>query len=218
MTEKKKDKKKKTKRKSGKKERVLTPEKKITLPKFGLAEDILGSVDWDPENIIKGHEGSGTLDLLDENTGPDDTTMKIVTFFLGKEEYGLPISQVREINRVPEITRVPNSRKHIMGVMNLRGKIIPVVNLKHRLELGDAGMDKRNRIVVVEYGSNLIGLMVESVSQVLNLSSSQIEDIPEEGVVKENKRYVKDIGKIEDRMILLFDLDEVLDYKSEPKS
>lgn len=135
--------------------------------------------------------------------------MKFVTFFLEKEEYALPIRQVQEINRITEITKVPNSPCHVRGVINLRGRIVPVIELKRRLKLGEASVDKDSRIVVVENGSKVLGLMVDRVAQVLNISSAQIDDTPDE-VSQGEDNYIKGIGKINGRMIILLDLEKVI--------
>lgn len=166
------------------------------LPPFGLAEEVLEKVQ--------------PMRTEGENRSSKDKNgkMKYVTFFLGREEYGLPISDVQEINRAVEITRVPNSPDHVMGVINLRGKIVPVVELKKRLKLGATIVDKDSRIVVVEQGSKVLGLMVDRVSQVLHISSDQIEKAPEEAVqVQED--YIKGIGKFDGRMIILLELERI---------
>ncbi len=172
------------------------------LPRSGLAEDVLGEQrsqqEQDQSGPRPGNGGSSEEDL-----------QKFVTFFLAKEEYALPIDQVQEINRVTEITRVPNSPEHVMGVINLRGKIVPVIELKSRLNIGDTDVDKLSRIVVVEHGPKVLGLMVDRVAQVLNLALEEIEDAPEE-VVQVDENYVKGVGKIDDRMIILLELEKVI--------
>lgn len=178
-----------------------------TLPAFGLAEDILGKVSKEEPSVPKGGGSNGGKNRA---TG-GEVLEKFVTFFLGNEEYGLPISQVQEINRVGEVTRVPNSPEHVRGVMNLRGKIVPVIELKSRLRLGETEVDKQSRIVVVEHGPKVIGLMVDSVSQVLNMSSEHIENAPEE-VVKVDENYIKGVGKIDDRMVILLDLGQIIKH------
>ncbi len=177
-----------------------------TLPPFGLAEDVLGAGSQEEEattseKVLKPGGGDGE--------SADESLMKFVTFSLGAEEYALPISQVQEINRVVDITRVPNSPEHVMGVINLRGKIVPVIELKHRLKLGETQVDKDSRIVVVEYGPRILGMMVDRVSQVLNIASEQIESAPEE-VIQVHENYIKGVGKIEDRMVILLNLEQIV--------
>lgn len=176
-----------------------------SLPSYGLAEEILGKASSedgpDETKDLRTKGGNGA--------SADENLMKFVTFFLDKEEYGLPISQVQEINRVVEITRVPNCPEHVIGVINLRGKIVPVIELKSRLKIGATDVTKDSRIVVVEHGPKILGLMVDSVAQVLNIASEQIEDAPEE-VVKVDENYIKGVGKIDDRMVILLELEKVV--------
>lgn len=180
------------------------------LPPSGLAEDVLGTP-------VRGEPSSPSLNGVPPNgagsAGPglaqEEAEMKFVTFFLEKEEYALPIHQVQEINRVGDITRVPNSPEHVIGVINLRGKIVPVVELKRRLKLGETKIDKSSRVVVVEHGPKLLGLLVDRVAQVINLPASRIEAPPEE-VVKIDESYIQAVGKIDDRMIILLELAKVV--------
>lgn len=177
------------------------------LPPSGLAEDVLGA------SSLEEKRGSGMRKTSGGGNGGDSAgageLMKFVTFFLEKEEYALPIGQVQEINRITEITKVPNSPGHVRGVINLRGRIVPVIELKRRLKLGEARVDKDSRIVVVENGSKVLGLMVDRVAQVLNISSAQIDDTPDE-VSQGEDNYIKGIGKINGRMIILLDLEKVI--------
>ena len=142
-------------------------------------------------------------------TNKTETFFKVVTFFLDREEYALPITEVQEINRVGDIVRVPNSPKYIMGVVNLRGIIVPVIELKIRLKIGSAKLSKKSRIILVEYGPRILGLMVDMVSQVLSIPSSQFKEVPEE-VVRLNQNYIKGIGNLDDRIIILLDLQKVI--------
>lgn len=181
------------------------------LPAFGLAEDILG------KNPIKVEKSSEMIDRsFDSGNGStsDEGLMKFVTFFLESEEYALPISKVQEIKRIGEITRMPNAPSYVRGVMNLRGKVVPVIELKHRLNLGQINISKESRIVVVEHASKILGLMVDKVSQVMNITSDKIENVPEE-VVQVQENYIQGVGRIDDRMIILLDLEKVIGKQSE---
>ena len=187
-------------------EKAASGEKSPILPPSGLAEEILGKSSEEEEvqtnKVFRPAGGNGE--------SADETLLKFVSFFLGAEEYALPISEVQEINRVVDITRVPNSPEHVMGVINLRGKIVPVIELKTRLNLGGTDISKESRVVVVEQGPKVLGLLVDRVSQVLNMSSLQIEGAPEE-VVKVDENNIKGIGKIDDRMIILLELEKVIE-------
>lgn len=179
------------------------------LPAYGLAEEILGKLPGADKGPEKDNQGNALKPGGGNGGSADKDLMKFVTFFLNSEEYALPIGEVQEINRVGEITRVPNAPAHVIGVINLRGRIVPVLELKQRLRLGQTKLTKESRIVVVEHGQKVLGLMVDRVSQVLNLSPEEIEDAPEE-VVQVDQNYLRGVGKRDDRMIILLDLGRVI--------
>jgi purine-binding chemotaxis protein CheW len=136
--------------------------------------------------------------------------LQVVGFRIGRETFGLPISMVREIVRVPEITSVPNAPDYIEGVINLRGRIIPVVDLRKRFGDTSFERDKKNRIVVVELRSRAVGLIVNSASEVLRIAPSQIDE--PHNVFKEGELdYITGIGKLNGRLVILLDLDKVLE-------
>jgi purine-binding chemotaxis protein CheW len=135
--------------------------------------------------------------------------LQIVGLRIGQETYGIPISMVREIVRVPEITAVPNAQKYVEGVINLRGKIISVVDLRKRLGATDVENNKKNRIVVVELERRTVGLIVNSASEVLKIPPSEIEP-PSSVFLNGDLDYVTGVGKLNDRLIILLDLNKVL--------
>jgi purine-binding chemotaxis protein CheW len=136
--------------------------------------------------------------------------LQVVGFRIGRETFGLPISIVREIVRVPEITSVPNAPDYIEGVINLRGRIIPVVDLRKRFGDRSFERDKKNRIVVVELQSRAIGLIVHSASEVLRIRPSEIDE--PHNVFKEGElNYITGIGKLNGRLVILLDLNKILE-------
>jgi purine-binding chemotaxis protein CheW len=138
-----------------------------------------------------------------------DKDQQIVGLRIGRETFGLPISLVREIVRVPEITSVPNAPSYIEGVINLRGRIIPVVDLRKRFGEKVPEPSKKNRIVVAELEGRLIGLLVNSASEVLRLPPSQIES--PNNVFREGELdYITGVGKLNGRLVILLDLSRVL--------
>lgn len=157
---------------------------KITLPPSGLAEDVLS----------------------DMRNGSDE--FQLVTFTIG-EQYGVPISQVQEIIRVGTITKVPNSLSYMEGVINLRGKVLPVLNLRKRLKLPETDLSRESRIVVVEAGNKTIGLLVDAVSHVIKISSELVEKTPEE-VMEIDADYITGVCKLRDRLVILIDLERLL--------
>jgi purine-binding chemotaxis protein CheW len=134
---------------------------------------------------------------------------QLVIFKLGQEEYGVDIFQVREIRAVEAITRVPRSPEFIEGITNLRGKVIPIMDLGKRFELETKQRDKNTRIMVTELEGNTIGMLVDSVSEVLRLSPEDIEPPPTIATTVASE-YIKGIGKKENRLIILLDLAKVL--------
>src|ERR1700720_1098134 len=135
--------------------------------------------------------------------------LQIVGFRIGTETYGVRIASVREIVRVPEITSVPSAPDLIEGVINLRGKIIPVMDLRKRFGSAPTQPDKKNRILVVELDNKLIGLIVNAASEVLKIAPSEIE--PPGSVFAEGESgYVIGVGKLKGRLIILLDISKLL--------
>ncbi len=135
--------------------------------------------------------------------------LQIVGFRIGNETYGVRIGAVREIVRVPEITAVPSAPDTVEGVINLRGKIIPVMDLRKRFGLTEISSDKRNRILVVELDNKLLGLIVNSASEVLKIPPSEIE-APGSVFADGESGYVTGVGKLKGRLIILLDISKLL--------
>lgn len=135
--------------------------------------------------------------------------LQVVGFRIGNEMYGVRIGAVREIVRVPEITTVPSAPDIIEGVINLRGKIIPVMDLRKRFGLTEIVQDKRNRILVVELEGKLIGLIVNAASEVLKIPPSDIE-APSSVFAEGESSYVTGVGKLKGRLIILLDINKLL--------
>jgi purine-binding chemotaxis protein CheW len=135
--------------------------------------------------------------------------LQVVGFRIGEETFGVRIGSVREIVRVPEITTVPNAQETIEGVINLRGKIIPVVDLRKRFGQIEITTDKKNRILVVELGNKLVGLIVNSASEVLKIPPSEIES-PGSVFADGESSYVTGVGKLKGRLIILLDISKLL--------
>jgi purine-binding chemotaxis protein CheW len=138
-----------------------------------------------------------------------DKELQVVGLRIGRETFGLPISIVREIVRVPEITSVPNAPEYIEGVINLRGRIIPVVDLRKRFGEKATAPDKKNRIVVVELENRRIGLIVNSASEVLKIPPSEIEE-PNNVFQEGELNFITGVGKLNGRLVILLDLNRIL--------
>jgi len=138
---------------------------------------------------------------------------KFLTFVLAKEEYGIPILKVREIIKLLEITSIPKTPSYIKGVINLRGKIIPIMDLRLKFSLEEMEYNERTCIIVVEITLNQnkrwMGLIVDTVSEVVNLTTEQIEPAPEYGS-QNNQGFLTGLGKVKERVILLLDIEQIL--------
>jgi len=138
----------------------------------------------------------------------DTKIIQLVTFRLGDEEYGVEILKVHEINRMMDITAVPNAPDSIEGVINLRGKVIPVINLRMKFGLPHKGADARTKIVVVDVGMPA-GIIVDSVSEVLRISTELIEP-PPPMTASIGSEYILGVGKLKDRLLILLDIERLL--------
>ena len=140
----------------------------------------------------------------------DEKVLQLVSFTIGSEEFGVDILEVQEINRMVDITKVPQARDFVEGVINLRGHVIPIIDLRKRLQLEVRKYDRNTRIVVVDVNGNTMGMIVDSVSEVLRLPADTIEPPPEiaAGV---NSECIKGVAKLEDRLLILLDLSKVID-------
>ena len=200
----------------------------ISLPSSGLAADILALAGAavvpaaeptrapaslptliEPEAAPRAHNISFFAAPVREERKAVEATEHLATFFLGREEYGVDVRLVQEIIRVSEITQVPRAPEFIKGVINLRGRIIPVVDLKRKLGLGDVEVARQSRIVVVKIKERLIGLLVDGASQVLKVPISTIEAAPDE-VTEIDTTAIRGVAKLTGRLIILMDLNKTL--------
>jgi len=134
--------------------------------------------------------------------------LQLVTFKLGSEEFGVDILKVQEINKMMNITKIPNAPVFIEGVINLRGKIIPIVDLRKRLGFKDQEYDKSTRIIVVELDGLVLGFIVDSVSEVLRIPENTIEP-PPSMVAGIESEYIEGVGKLDDRLLILLELKKI---------
>ena len=155
--------------------------------------------------------GSATVE---ENGGVSvvGEMLQLVTFNLGSEEFALDILLVQEINRRVEITKVPKTPEFVEGVINLRGKIVPVLDLRKRFGLVGHEFTAQSRIIVVNIDNRVLGLLVDSVSEVLQIPAHTIEP-PPPLVAGIDAAYIKGIGKFEDRLLTLLYLGTILSKK-----
>lgn len=153
------------------------------------------------------------MDLANSNLPSSGREGKYLTFRLGNEEYGVGIMRIREIIGMLPVTSVPQTPAFVKGVINLRGKVIPVIDLRLRFSMEESAYDERTCIIVLEISSNethlQIGVVVDSVSEVLNIREDDIEDTPAFGV-RLNTDYILGMAKSGGGVKILLDIDRVL--------
>jgi len=183
------------------------PSAPVALPASGLAEDVLPQ-----ENARGAHSLAFFAAPIQEQRAAAEATEHLATFFLQREEYGVDVRQVQEIRRMSEITGVPRAPDFIRGVINLRGRILPVLDLRRKLGLGEVEPGRATRIVVVRVKERLLGLMVDGASQVLKVEVSRIEPPPPE-VLEKGGDYIRGVAKLDDRLVILVDLERLLAHE-----
>jgi purine-binding chemotaxis protein CheW len=183
------------------------PPRPPPLASSDLAEDVLA-----PAGTAHAHSLSFFAAPARDQRAVAEATEHLATFFLDREEYGVDVRQVQEIRRVSEITNVPRAPEFVRGVINLRGRILPVLDLKRKLGLGEVETGRATRIVVVRVGERLLGLLVDGASQVLKVAVSRIEPPPEE-VLEKGGDYIRGVAKLDDRLIILVDLGRLLAHE-----
>ena len=134
---------------------------------------------------------------------------KYLTFVLGTEEYGIEILKVREIIGIMDITSVPQTPDYMKGVINLRGKVIPVIDLRLKFAMTEEEYTQETCTIVVEVNSSLIGIIVDTVSEVVDVGSEEIEDTPQFGHGIDTD-FITGLGKVKGKIIILLDIEKVM--------
>ena len=145
-----------------------------------------------------------------DNDGQNSDLLQLVGFRLGNEEYGIDILKIQEINRVTEITKIPQSPDFVEGVINLRGNVIPIIDLRKRFHMPEREHDKQTRIVVSEIEERTVGFIVDAVSEVIRMDSNLVE-LPPAIIVgaDDTGKYIKGVGKLDDKLLMLLDIDSI---------
>jgi purine-binding chemotaxis protein CheW len=154
------------------------------------------------------------METVDEKKTDLTELLQLVSFKIGEEEFGVDILKVQEINRMLAITKVPNAPVFVEGVVNLRGRIIPVVDLRCRLGMPSIEHNSKTRIVVVELENRTVGFIVDEVSEVLRIPRD-ITEPPPSMVANIEADYITAVGKLEDRLLILLDLDKIFNFEEE---
>ncbi|NWH05167.1 chemotaxis protein CheW [Desulfobacter latus] len=179
----------------------------------------------DESTLVSGETSKALSDMQDKmsgkgRVGEDDRSIteqsmdeeQLVTFSINEEEYGLPIMQVQEINRLSDITHVPRAPEFIDGMTNLRGNVIPVINIRKLFGLEDLAVDDRTRVIIVDINGNRTGIRVDQVNEVLRLNKADIDDTPSIVTEQDTGQLMKGVCKIEDgkRMVVMLDVSKML--------
>jgi len=153
---------------------------------------------------------STALQVADEAVAPPTTASgEFLTFALGEQQYGVDILKVQEIRGYDGVTQLPNTPAHIKGVINLRGTIVPVLDLRIKFNLGEARYDSFTVMIILNLAGRVVGAVVDSVSDVVHLAAEQIRPAPPLGAGVD-ARYLVGVGVVEKRMILLIDIERLL--------
>jgi purine-binding chemotaxis protein CheW len=141
--------------------------------------------------------------------GTDDPVLQWVTFQLGNEAYGINVLQVREVLRVTDITPVPGAPEHVMGIINLRGNVVTVIDCRKCFNLPCKDSDESSRIVIVEASDQIIVILVDSVAEVVYLRSSEIDQAPSVGT-EDSAKYIQGVYSRDEELLILVDLNKMI--------
>ncbi len=147
------------------------------------------------------------METISKQTGKLNDILQLVTFEIGEEEYAIDILKVQEINKQLEITQLPNAPYYVKGIINLRGTVLPIVDLRTKLGIPPKENDSETRIIVVELNDSKIGFIVDKVNEVLRIPAS-ITEPPPKIITGENSAIFNAVAKLEDRLIVLIDLEK----------
>jgi len=143
-----------------------------------------------------------------DNTLINDGVLEALAFKLGNEEYGIKILQVQEIRGYESVTRIASAPEHVKGVVNLRGTIVPIVDMRIKFKLGEPTYNQFTVVIILNIQDRVVGMVVDSVSDVISLTADQIKPAPDMGAL--NTDYVVGLGTVDERMIILVDIDRLM--------
>lgn len=144
----------------------------------------------------------------------ESSSVQLVTFLLGNAEYGIDIMQAQSIIKMDKITLIPNAPDFVEGVINLRGNVIPVIDLKKRFHLEEGDGEKNSGIIIVKVGGVEMGIIIDAISKVIYLSEENMQPPPPvfAGI---GQKYIKGVGRLEDRLLIILDLDKLLSFEEQ---
>ena len=142
-------------------------------------------------------------------SGSDDPVLQYVTFLLEDEIYGINVMQVQEVLRYSEIAPVPGAPSYVLGIINLRGNVVTVIDTRQRFGLMPADVTDNTRIVIIEVDKQVIGILVDAVSEVVYLNQSEIEKAPNVGT-EESAKFIQGVCHKDDKLLILVELDKMM--------
>lgn len=143
------------------------------------------------------------------NPAANATTNEFLTFRLGNEEYGIEILKVQEIRNYDAITQIANAPEFIKGVVNLRGIIVPIVDMRIKFRLGNESYDEFTVVIIINIAGRVVGMVVDSVSDVINLAEEQMRPTPSFGSIIDTE-YIMGLGAVDERMLILIDIEKLM--------
>ena len=144
-----------------------------------------------------------------DNTLMNDGVLEALAFKLGNEEYGIKILKVQEIRGYESVTRIASAPEHVKGVVNLRGTIVPIVDMRIKFKLGEPTYNQFTVVIILNIQDRVVGMVVDSVSDVISLTADQIKPAPDMGGAL-NTDYLLGLGTVDERMIILVDIDRLM--------
>lgn len=143
------------------------------------------------------------------SAGSGSSNDEFLTFTLGKEEYGIDILKVQEIRGYDAVTAIANTPEFIKGVINLRGIIVPIVDMRIKFNLGNVTYDQLTVVIILNVAKRVVGMVVDGVSDVISLTPEQIKPAPQFSATMDTQ-YLKGLGAVEERMLILVDIEELM--------
>ena len=144
-----------------------------------------------------------------DDYGKHDELIQLVSFLLDREEYGVDVLKVREIIRVPSITRMPNSAEYVEGIINLRGKVIPIISMRKRFGLSESEYNGHTRIVIMEVADSLTGFIVDGVSEVIRIRGGEIQPPPSMVLSGGRQEFISGVYNHADKLLIIMDVDRM---------
>jgi|SRR5690554_703498 len=155
-----------------------------------------------------------TLNIMNLQLAGSENEEQLIVFTVGDEEFGLNVLSVQEIIRYTKPTKIPHAPQFVEGVIDFRGEVIPVLNIRDRFAVAAATDNEFSVIIVVEYSGRVIGMTVDGVSDIMNLPEEKIQKAPEMAA-DEKTKYLRAMGKLDERLILILDLEKIFNFHDE---